>query len=159
MLVVNIIYKKNYLKRTYFGCVCPSRDASSSRIPSIARSVKLPSTVKIRAPPDTAFCVALRFWEKYITGKSINGLPMHAKRAHFGVFRKKCFISYVCISHVNSSVSIDTYVWTLKTFRAYYRSNVGTLKAFLTFHPVYCDTLWHDRTNVSNIPWWESIHS
>ena len=49
-------------------------------------------------------------WEKYIKGKSINGLSMHAERAHYGVCRKKCFISYVRISHVNSLVSIDTYV-------------------------------------------------
>ena len=31
-------------------------------------------------------------WEKYIKGKYINGLPMHADRAHYGVCRKKCFI-------------------------------------------------------------------
>ena len=49
-------------------------------------------------------------WEKSIKGKSINGPPMHAERAHFGVCWKKCFISYVRISYVNSSVSIDTYV-------------------------------------------------
>ena len=49
-------------------------------------------------------------WEKSVKGKSINGLPMHAERAHYGVFRKKCFILYVRISHVNSLVSIDTYV-------------------------------------------------
>ena len=41
---------------------------------------------------------------------------MHAERAHYGVFQKKCFISYVRISHVNSLASIDTSVWTLKTF-------------------------------------------
>ena len=35
---------------------------------------------------------------------------MHAKRANYGVCRKKCFISYVRISHVNSLVSIDTYM-------------------------------------------------
>ena len=29
-------------------------------------------------------------WEKYINVKSINGLPMHAERAHYGVCRKKC---------------------------------------------------------------------
>ena len=29
-------------------------------------------------------------WEKSIKGKSINGLPMHAERAHYGVCRKKC---------------------------------------------------------------------
>ena len=40
---------------------------------------------------------------------------MHAERAHYGVCRKKCFISYVHILHVNSLASIDTYVWTLKT--------------------------------------------
>ena len=54
-------------------------------------------------------------WEKYINGKSINGLLMHAERAHYGTFRKKCFISYVRILHVNSLVSIDTLVWNLKT--------------------------------------------
>ena len=42
---------------------------------------------------------------------------MHAERVHYGVCQKKCFISYVRISHVNSLVSIDTYVWTLKTLR------------------------------------------
>ena len=31
-------------------------------------------------------------WEKSIKGKSINGQPMHAERAHYGVCRKKCFI-------------------------------------------------------------------
>ena len=41
---------------------------------------------------------------------------MHAERAHYGVCRKKFLISYVHISHVKSLVSIDTYVWTLKTF-------------------------------------------
>ena len=98
-------------------------------------------------------------WEKSIKGKSINGLTMHADRAHYGVCRKNCFISYVRISHVNSSVSVDTYVWTLKMFPGYYRSNVGTFKALLTCHPVYRDTLWHDRTKLSNIPRWEIIHS
>ena len=48
-------------------------------------------------------------WEKSIKGKSINRLPMQAERAHYGVCRKKCFISYVRISQVNSSVSIDGY--------------------------------------------------
>ena len=55
-------------------------------------------------------------WEKSINVNSINGLLMHAKRAHYSTFRKKCFISYIRISHVNSSVSIDTSVWTLNTF-------------------------------------------
>ena len=49
-------------------------------------------------------------WDKYIKGKFINGLPMYVERAHYGVCRKKCFISYVCISHVKSLVSIDTYL-------------------------------------------------
>ena len=49
-------------------------------------------------------------WENYIKGKSINGLTMHAECAHYGLFQKKRFISYVRISHVNSLVSIDTYV-------------------------------------------------
>ena len=80
-------------------------------------------------------------WEKSIEENPINGLPMNAERAHYRVCRKKCFISYVSISHVNILVSIDTYVWTLKTFPGYYRSNSGTLKAFLTFHPMYRDTL------------------
>ena len=55
-------------------------------------------------------------WEKSIKGKSINGLPMHGERAHYGVCRKKCFISYVNISHVNSLASIDKSICTLKTF-------------------------------------------
>ena len=55
-------------------------------------------------------------WEKSINGKYINGLPMHAERAHYDMCRKKCFISYVHILHVNSLESIYTYVWTLKTF-------------------------------------------
>ena len=54
--------------------------------------------------------VRLDFWEKSIKGKSINGLPMHAERAQYGVCRKKCFISYVHISYINSLVSIDTSV-------------------------------------------------
>ena len=41
---------------------------------------------------------------------------MHAERAHYGTFRKNCFISYVHIARVNSLVSIDTFLWTLKTF-------------------------------------------
>ena len=41
---------------------------------------------------------------------------MHAERAHYGTCRKKCFIPYVHISNVKSLVSIDAYVWTLKTF-------------------------------------------
>ena len=44
-------------------------------------------------------------WEK-----SINRLPMHAEHAHYGVCRKKYFISYVRILNVNSLVSIDTYI-------------------------------------------------
>ena len=55
-------------------------------------------------------------WEKFIKGKSINGLPMHAKSAHYGVCWKSFFISYVHISHVESLASIDTSVWTLNTF-------------------------------------------
>ena len=39
---------------------------------------------------------------------------MQTERAHYGVFRKKCFIPYVRISHINSLVSIDTFIWTLK---------------------------------------------
>ena len=38
-------------------------------------------------------------WEKSINGKSINGLLMHTKRVHYGMIRKKCFISYVHILH------------------------------------------------------------
>ena len=49
-------------------------------------------------------------WEKSIKGKSINRLPIHAERARYGVCRKKCFISYMRILHVNSLVSIDTSV-------------------------------------------------
>ena len=41
-------------------------------------------------------------WVKSIKVKSINGLPMHAKRMHYGVCQKKSFISYVLILHVNS---------------------------------------------------------
>ena len=55
-------------------------------------------------------------WEKSNKGKSINGLLMHAERARYGVCRKKCFISYVRILYVNGLASIDTSVWTLKTF-------------------------------------------
>ena len=54
-------------------------------------------------------------WGKSINEKSINRLIMHSKRTHYGTFRKKCFISYVCISHVNILVSIDTFALTLKT--------------------------------------------
>ena len=49
-------------------------------------------------------------WEKSIDRKSINRLLMHSDRAHYVTFRKKCFISYVHILHVNNLVSIDTYV-------------------------------------------------
>ena len=49
-------------------------------------------------------------WEKSINENSINGITMHAKRAHYGTFRKKCFILYVHILHINSLVSIDTSV-------------------------------------------------
>ena len=49
-------------------------------------------------------------WDKSINGKSINGPPMHAERAHYVTCRKKCFISYVHISHVDSLASIDTSV-------------------------------------------------
>ena len=47
-------------------------------------------------------------WDKYIKGKSINGIQMHVKRTHYGVWHKKCFMSYVHILHVNSLASIDT---------------------------------------------------
>ena len=66
-----------------------------------------------------AFC-RTKCWYKFIKGKYINILPMHADRAHYGVCQKKFFILYVRILNVNSSVSIDTYVWTLKTFHGYY---------------------------------------
>ena len=36
-------------------------------------------------------------WEKSINRKSIDGLLMHAERAHYGTFQKRCFISYVHI--------------------------------------------------------------
>ena len=49
-------------------------------------------------------------WEKSINRKYINRLLMNAEHTHYGTFRKKCFISYVRISHVNSLVSIDTFV-------------------------------------------------
>ena len=49
-------------------------------------------------------------WEKSIKGKYINGLRMHAERAHYGLCWKKCFISYMHITHANSLASIDTYV-------------------------------------------------
>ena len=86
--------------------------------------------------------------EKSSKGKSINGLPMHAKRAHYIMCRKNCFISYVPISHIISLVLIDISVWTLKTCSGYYRSNAGTLKAVMLCRPVYCDTLWHGCTSV-----------
>ena len=41
---------------------------------------------------------------------------MHTKRAHCGTCWKKYFMLYVRIFHLNSLVSIDTYVWTLKDF-------------------------------------------
>ena len=47
-------------------------------------------------------------------------LPMHAERAHYGVCRKKLFILYMHISHINSLVSIEAYVRRLKTFPRYY---------------------------------------
>ena len=50
-----------------------------------------------------------------MNGKYINGLLINAEHAHYGTFRNKCFIPYVHISNVNSLVSIDTLVWTLKT--------------------------------------------
>ena len=55
-------------------------------------------------------------WEKYFNGKNINRLIMHNKRAHYGMCRKTCFISYVQFSHINSLVSINTFVLTLKMF-------------------------------------------
>ena len=55
-------------------------------------------------------------WEKSINRESINGIIMHTESAQYGTCRKKCFILYVRILHVNSLVSIDTFVWTLKTF-------------------------------------------
>ena len=55
----NIKQKKNCPKRTYFGFVRPIHAVSNVFIPSSACSVKAPSLVMIKAPPDTAFCVAL----------------------------------------------------------------------------------------------------
>ena len=55
-------------------------------------------------------------WEKSIKGKSINGLLMHAVRAHYGVCQKKCYILYVRIFHVNSLASSDISAWTVKMF-------------------------------------------
>ena len=49
-------------------------------------------------------------WDMYINGKYINRLLMHAKLAHYGMCRKKFFISYVRIKHVDSLVSIETAV-------------------------------------------------
>ena len=40
---------------------------------------------------------------------------MHAKRAHYGMCRNKCFIVYVHFLHVNSLVSIDTSILMLNT--------------------------------------------
>ena len=82
-------------------------------------------------------------WEKSINGKSINRLLMHAERAQYGTFRKKCFISYMHISHVNSLLSINTSVWTLKTFR-------GILSFKLQYIEYIYDmssrVLWHFMT-------------
>ena len=52
----------------------------------------------------------VKCWEKYINGKSINIPLMHAKRTHYGMCWKKCFILYVHISHGNRLMSIDTSV-------------------------------------------------
>ena len=49
-------------------------------------------------------------WEEFINRKSINGLLMHDQHAHYGMYQKNCFILYVRIQHVNSLVSIDTYL-------------------------------------------------
>ena len=99
------------------------------------------------------------FRDNYINKKSINWLPMHAKRAHYGTCRKNCFILYVHISHANSLVSIEKSVLTLKTFPGILFSNARPLKILLTYHPVYRIILWHNCTNVMDIPWWEIIHS
>ena len=50
------------------------------------------------------------YWEMNSRGKSINGIPMHAKCPHYGVCRENCFKPYVRISHVNRLASIDTSV-------------------------------------------------
>ena len=97
-------------------------------------------------------------WGNYFIGNSINRLLMHAKSAHYGTCRKKSFILYVLILHLNSLVSIDTSVWTLKTFPGIF-SNASILKVLLTCRPMYCDTLWHNCKNLRNIPWWKIIHS
>ena len=56
-------------------------------------------------------------WDKYINRKSIDRLLIHADIAHYiWHIPEEFFIWYVHISHVKSLVSIDTYVWTLKTF-------------------------------------------
>ena len=55
-------------------------------------------------------------WGGSINRKSLDGLLMHTERAHYDTFPKDYFISYMRISHVKRLVSIDTYVWTLKTF-------------------------------------------
>ena len=83
------------------------------------------------------------FWEKSIKEKSINILPMHTERAHYGVCRKKCFILYVRILHVNSSVPIDTYVWTLKTFRGYYCFECWDIEGIANMSP---RVSWHFMT-------------
>ena len=35
--------------------------------------------------------------EKYINGKSIDRIQMHAERAHYEMYWRKCFVSYMCI--------------------------------------------------------------
>ena len=79
-------------------------------------------------------------WEKYIKGKYIYGLPMHAERAHYVVCRKKCVLLYVHISHVNSLASIDPYVWTFKTFNGILLSEWRDIEGI---YNMSTGVLWH----------------
>ena len=92
-------------------CYFETKDETDAQLEACIREVVESGNFLI-----CCMCIIIRFWEKYIKGKSINGLPMHAERAHYGVCWKNCFISYVRTFHVKSLSSIDTSVWTLKTF-------------------------------------------
>ena len=65
---------------------------------------------------------------------------MHAERAHCGMCRKKCFISYVRILHVNILLSIDKFTWTLNTFpgmlssECQYIEGISDMSARVSWH-------------------------
>ena len=77
---------------------------------------------------------------------------MHAERAQYGTFwRNVLYRTCIFCTYIFWCQLTHLHVRWVRSLE-YYCPNARTLKVFLTHQIVYCDTLWHNRTNVRILP-------